>query len=708
MNEVAKKIFTKIENSPSVMAIRSGLVMIIPILLIGSMCLVLQGFPIHKYQVFINYALDGNIYNLLNFIYNATFGMGSVFLTITISFCYTRKYSKKRNLFTAPLVSLMCFFILCGVLRTDVSWDALGVKGMFIAIVAAILASKLLLLITDATKGKLTGYSDGSDIDFNDAVYNIIPVFIVISIFAIVSTLITYIFNVDSFFELFVRVANALFIPLGRTFLSGILFVIATSILWFFGIHGSNVLETVASELFVPAIDTNIQLVANRLEPTEILTKPFFDVFILMGGCGCTISLLVAILVFSKKYSNRRLSKLAAVPMVFNVSELMVFGLPVILNPIMLIPFILTPVACFLTTFIAMKTGIVPLVISDVNWTTPVIISGYVATGSIAGSILQVVNIIMGALIYRPFILQYDKRRDAKALHHLKKLINIIKKSEETVSPVTLTELTDELGGIARFLTSDLRYALLKEDISIYYQPQYNNKKECIGMEALIRWNHPAYGMIYPPLVVQLARESKLLTELESYVFKKSISDYIMIKEQTGFSGKISINISTETLQSKEYMKLLEKNSSLNQAEEMSICLEITEQTALLTDNKIFDTLLKIKKLGYKLAIDDFSMGHTSITYLQNNQFDVVKLDGKLVIGMINNPRSFNIVKSIVELSHSLGFSVIAEYVEDKKQMQMLEEIGCVQYQGYLFSPAIECEELIIRLKKELGDHYEL
>ncbi len=123
------------------------------------------------------------------------------------------------------------------------------------------------------------------------------------------------------------------------------------------------------------------------------------------------------------------------------------------------------------------------------------------------------------------------------------------------------------------------------------------------------------------------------------------------------------------------------------------ICVEITEQAALNFDDELTQRLTRIKEMGYSLAIDDFSMGSTSIKYLQTNIFDMVKLDGGLSRDILTNSRSRDIIASITELSHNFGIRVLAEYVETEEQKRVLEETGCLLYQGYLYSPAVSVEQ---------------
>lgn len=693
-----KGLLEKLENTASVSAIKSGLIMVIPVLMLGSAALVFEYFPIVAYQQFIETALDGKLFLFFDLIYNATFGMLSVYLTCAVSFCYARRHRAAGATLAAPITSLLCFLICSGFRVRNFPLDALGVKGVFIAIVSSLLATKLLGRASQFAARRVHGYAEDSDVEFNNSVFVILPAAAVVALFTIVNVSITSLFEVDSFFALFVNTANALFMPLGRSFMSGLLLVLVSSILWFFGIHGSNVLEAVTETLFTPAIDVNIALVAAGKAPTEIFAKQFFDVFVLMGGCGTAICLLLSVLLFSKRRRNGRISKLAAIPMLFNINELMIFGYPVIYNATLLIPFILTPLFSFITTYLAMRFGFVPLITSEVNWTAPVLLSGYMATGSLAGSVLQLFNIAAGVFIYRPFIKAYDRKCEAAAQALVGELTQIKMDSESTLVPVTLTKLTDAHGSLARSMAADLKYALEKRALVLFYQPQYDHHGSCVGIEALLRWRHPLYGMIYPPLIIQLARETDILVELEKYVLLYAVDDAAIIRRETGYSKEISVNISAATLQTEAYMRELRTLAADGRVKPNAICLEITEQTAIISNEYTAKLFQMIKDLGYRLAIDDFSMGHTSLAYLQESRFDTVKLDGSLVREMLNNPRSYDIIKTITELSHKLGFSVIAEYVETPEQVKMLQTADCFQYQGYLFSAPIDRDSLVQRL----------
>ncbi|NLM01048.1 MAG: PTS sugar transporter subunit IIC/EAL domain-containing protein [Treponema sp.] len=683
-------LLKKLESSKIVQAVKCGLVMILPIVLIGCFALAFRTLPINIYQKLLSGVFSSTLVPIFEFINSATFGLFSVYLVIAISWCYIQNWSKEIIYISAfPLVAVVCFSITIGVGKSMVYEDLLGIKGTFSAIFSALISTRLFVLFSMMIKKPLKIYADGTDFAFNNSISVIFPAFVTIVVFTVFNLLFMNIFRVDSFHHfsttMFVRVFN----KLGTSIFSGLLFIFVSSLLWFMGIHGNNVLDDVVSQHFTPAIARNIFANIIGMEATEICSKTFFDVFVFMGGCGATMCLLFAILFFSKRRCNRSLSKIAFIPMIFNINEIMVFGLPIIFNLYMFIPFMFTPIICFLISYSAIFFGLVPVPVVEVTWTTPIILGGYLATNSPMGAILQILNLVVGIFIYMPFVKMYDKVIERKSQTYLKQLIEVLSESEETKEPVRLTSLHMEVGAMAKTLALDLQQAISAKKFQMYYQAQYNNKGECTGVEALLRWKHDVFGIIHPPLVIKLTEELNIVTEFERLILEKVFIDAPLLAMSIGKGAKISANVSVITLKSNGFEEFLKEQIKNIDTDEMSVCLEITEQMALKIDDDVQQLLSRIRQMGYKLAIDDFSMGHTSLKYLQTNQFDVVKLDGALVRGMQSNNRSKDIIASIVYLSQSMGFSVLAEFVETEEQRADLEAIGCLEYQGYLYGPAI-------------------
>ena len=688
------KALLKIEENKFAQTIRNGMVMALPVLLVGSIALMLMNLPIPIYQTFIHTFANGLLNVFFSYIYNGTFGLLSVYITLTISIGFIRQYTTNDVMVGAHLSSLICFFMFTGVFTENFDMTMLGAKGMFAALVASLGSTALYLLFSNKTKNIVKIFSDGSDTVFSNALSMLLPVSLTIICGALFNYLFIAVFHFTGFQNFFITIVNKLFLNLGRSFGTSFLFIFMVHFLWFFGIHGSDVLEGVSEHLFVPAINMNIVEIQAGLPPTEIFSKSFFDIFVLMGGSGATLCLLLAILLFCKRKSCKDLSKMAVLPMLFNINELMVFGLPIIFNPIFVIPFITVPLVMLCTSTLAFSSGWIEPVSRTVNWTTPVLLSGYLATNSYKGIILQLINLCLGTAIYTPFVIHYEKQKAKAIRKNMEGLTNLLKQSDSNNESITLTRGKTDLSVFANSLTAELTHALENKELKLYYQSQYDSTEKCIGVEALLRWNYPLCGTVYPPLVIQLASEAGILIELEKYIYERAFADVENIEKALGKDVKVSINVSGKTIQSKGFDLFLEKIMRTYNFKEKKIFIEITEQETLLFNDEVITMLEKLKKIGYGLAIDDFSMGHTSINYLKTNLFDLVKLDGSLVKDMMANDRCKEIIASIVYLSQSLGFSILCEYVETEEQRKTLEQLGCYEYQGYLFSPALPLENL--------------
>lgn len=686
-----------------VRCIKDSLIMLLPVLLTGAFALFFRALPIPVYQTFLKNFLSGALDAFLGYVYSATLGLLSVYMAVSIALNYIQVWMMTKTYsYGIVVTSLICFFIFIG---TDgsgsFSTEALGAGGVFTAIVCGLTASWLYDRIARKTKHFDYLFADGADDQFHAMLSSIAPTILVVLIFAAVNLVLSKLFHVTGFQMLFADLIGRIFENKSRSLGTMLLFQLLFGIMWLFGIHGNNVLESVAQELFVPAIAANQEQLALGLPATEIYSKTFLDVFTMMGGCGTTWCLIIAILLFGKKKNSRNLARLSVAPGLLNINEIMTFGLPVIFNPIFMIPFLFTPMVCTVISATAIRLGLVPIPIHQVQWTTPILLGGYLATDSVAGSILQLINLAAGVLIYAPFVKLFDQESSQDARQKLDKLVKILINSEESRKPIELLKLQHEEGAVAKLLAQELQDMIGTKPLQIFYQPQHNAEHQCIGAEALLRWRHDVYGMIYPPLVIKLAEEIGRLTELEESVYRTVVEDMDRLCAALGKNARISVNVTGETIQGEEFENFLADLHSTYPEQCSHLAIEITEQAALLIDDALIGRLNRIKDMGFELEIDDFSMGSTSIKYLQTNIFSTLKLDGGLSRGVLANPRSRDIVASIIKLSHEFGISVLAEYVENEEQRKALEDVDCTMYQGYLYSPAIPLEELEERYKKE-------
>ena len=671
--------------------IKTGLAMVIPVLFIGSITVLLNGFPLQGYQDLLDSFLGGAIRKIIQIVQYSTVGTLAVYLTVTLNQSWINRTEEGSRLvyrIGSLLGCLTGFFILVGFFAGDPDLSLLSGQGVFSALIAGIAGSVLFQKFSALFKTKKTVFVDGADSVFNASLRVVPPYLAVTLCFALANYLITVCFGVQSVQHLFAKAVGAIFMSMSRSYFSGLLFIVLISVMWFFGIHGNNVLNQVAEDMFVSVI------------PGQIVSKSFIDAFVNMGGTGCTLGLLIAMMLFAKRSTTKRLSRMAFLPSIFNIGELLVFGLPVIYNPLMLLPFVLAPVLCYTNAYLLTAVGFLPQVTESVAWTTPALLSGFIATGSYKGILVQLINIALSVGCFAPFLILYEKKSSDSLSSAMNELVGILKKAEETTEEVTLTECEGNAGRLAKLLATDLHASLASPEKSdspliIKYQPQFDNLGSCIGAESLLRWNHKRFGIVYPPLVVRLAKESGDLYELETYIIEKSIGDSAAFRQRFGDKFKLSVNVTVTTLYDKRFVSFLQDTAERYGLKPGNICIEITEETELVTSVETGELIKKLRSFGYTFALDDFSMGHTSLQYLQYNRFDLVKLDGNLVKSILTNGRTKEIINSIVYLSHSLDFKVLAEFVETTEQKEALEQIGCLLYQGYLFSPAVDKDTLL-------------
>lgn len=201
---------------------------------------------------------------------------------------------------------------------------------------------------------------------------------------------------------------------LGNNVIGLLILIFLNSSFWFVGLHGGNVVNAVMKPLWLANLDANKVAYQTGETLPNIFTSVFMDNFVFIGGGGATIGLVLALgyLAHKKKASKqlKTLAPITVIPGLFNINEPAMFGVPIVLNILLLVPFILAPMFNLLVAWGAMASGLVPLTYTDPGWTMPPVISGLLATGSISGSLLQIVLIVLDVLLYLPFVIAIEKR----------------------------------------------------------------------------------------------------------------------------------------------------------------------------------------------------------------------------------------------------------------------------------------------------------
>lgn len=697
----------KIIGKALLRAIRNGFTYMMPLVLLGSFALVMISLPIHSYQQFMSNSFGPNWKNIFEYIRDGTYNSFSLMAVISISYSYAQEINDYRDYVSpiiAAMISLASFMALYGITKPEFFIANFGVIGIFSALIVAILSSVIFRKLSTIKRFKIRLAADGANPGFNLALSLFLPGAITVGAFACINKIFSYFFHITDFQVFISENLSMLFMNIQSDFFKGFLFVFFSHILWLFGIHGNNMLEPAAQGIFAPVLENNLDLMNMSAQPRGIFSKTFFDTFVLMGGCGAMLCLVLAILLVGKNRSQKQLSKFSFIPVLFNINELMVFGVPIVFNPIFAIPFLGVPLLMTVFSLFVIKVGIVPPAMHFVEWTTPIFLSGYISTGSIRGSLLQLFNLCVGTLCYIPFLKQWEKAYQSQKDANLKKVTDAFKASEERGVMSSLLSRYDDIGSIARSLVADFEDDLHNNKLNLYYQPIVDCAGNVICMEALLRWEHSGYGFIYPPMVIGLAEEANLMTKLGDWIINRACCDLNILKKKGFYNIYLCVNISTSQLEDKGFIDVLKRASSFYQLEPGELEIEVTERLALEINRKIKGVLDAVNDLGIKLSMDDFGMGHSSLMYLKEYNFETVKLDGSLVREILYNKNCQKIVSSIVALGQILNYTVLAEYVETKEQMDLLRELGCQLFQGYLFSKAIPLDEAMQYIRSRYGD----
>lgn len=690
-----RDFYTRMEDNILLRAIRQGLILAIPVILAGSVALLLASLPVDAYQRFLSTFLGGTLLQLFRIIQSSTLGLISLVLLLTISYSYAQLRGCAYSAVT-PLVALCAYLVFAHDGVTAPSFDIFTSSWLFNALFVAVTSSTLFVWLCHWHPAPHRHYTSGADVLFNKVASALIPACIVVLLFGLLNRVTIALFGASNFQTAFSVGMSRLFQNLGRNLGSGLLFILLMHVMWFFGIHGSNVLDDVAKGVFGSGMDVNVALAQVGQPPTELVSKTFFDTFVLFGGCGTLLCLVVAILFKGRQRHVRRLAKIAVAPVLFNMNELMLFGLPVVFNPILFIPFVATPLILTVTSYTAMVLGLVPYASQAVEWTTPIFLSGYAATGSVAGSLLQLFNLVLGVLIYLPF-LKWSERYSARtARERVQALTQIVQQCELHGEVPVLLDRTDRLAVVANMLAADLQAAVRTGDLPLQFQPQVDTAGHVVAVEALLRWDHPVGGLLYPPLVIALAEEGGFRDALGHCILECACGYLEDMQQRFTQPIRLAVNITAGQLNNPHFVEQVRDILQAHHIPPGLLGLELTEQTALSASKLVSDRLLELRHLGVHLIMDDFGMGHSTLVYLQDNQFDEVKLDGSLVRSLPENQRSADIVSSIVYLSRSMSFRIVAEYVETAQQRAALEALGCQYYQGYLFSPAVPYEAFLV------------
>ncbi|MBW6453816.1 MAG: EAL domain-containing protein, partial [Methyloprofundus sp.] len=244
-------------------------------------------------------------------------------------------------------------------------------------------------------------------------------------------------------------------------------------------------------------------------------------------------------------------------------------------------------------------------------------------------------------------------------------------------------------------IESDLRSALLRNELMVYFQPQVSTQTgEIIGAEALLRWLHPQWGMVSPAEFIPIAEDCGLILPIGDWVLKQSIAQAKRWHEAS-FPITIAVNLSLVQFKDNGLLANVQQTLEDYHFPAQHLELELTESIAMQSVELAIDITQQLTQLGIKLSIDDFGTGFSSLNYLQKFSLHKLKIDQSFTRNMVSNKDSENIVDAIISLAKSLNLTTIAEGVETEQQLAMFKAKECDEIQGYYFSKPIPADEFM-------------
>lgn len=361
------------------------------------------------------------LFNAINY---ASMNFLAIFVAYYIGYNLARNFNVDNPVY-AGILSLASFVILVPtsivfdpenvneVVDNVLSVNVTGSQGLIIAILGGIIVTRFYVALLGVKKLKITLHESVPD-NVARSFSSLIPTIIVMFTVGIFS----YVFIELTGRHVSVAVYELLQLPLEAVMQHplGILFsVFFAHLLWVFGIHGSSIVNGIIDPMLLSALATNSDLVARGLEPTEIVTRPFWNMYGTMGGVGNTFALILVLLIFSKRDDEKTIAKLGAGPGFFGINEPITFGLPIVFNPIYAIPFIIAPLVTSSIGYFATAIGFAAPAIAMVPWSMPPLINGFLATGGDIGAVLtQLFGLIVTFLIYLPFVKLSNKQIEGK------------------------------------------------------------------------------------------------------------------------------------------------------------------------------------------------------------------------------------------------------------------------------------------------------
>ncbi len=403
----------KFTGIPIVSAIKDGMIAAMPFLVVGSIGIILRSMPIPGWSDVLSGSFAGTTWSgALSVWSTVTFDLFTLISVIAIAYYYAQEL--EVDALFASVLAVVGFAIvtpLSVVVGTEtvgaipLKW--LGSNGLFVGMIMTFISVKIYSVCLK--KNIIIRMPESVPPNVQKAFSAMIPIFFVLCLGFVIRFGVVFL-GYPSFHELIQQILAIPLKGLGGSLGGVVISVFFMSLLWSVGIHGSAIVTGVMNPIWLSIQAENLAATEAGEQVVNIVTKTFVD-FTKIGGTGFTLPLLLMFLFIAKSKQLRSLGKVAFVPGLFNINEPIIFGAPIVMNPILIIPFVVAPVVMTIITYFSMSWGFVPYPTGVVlPWSMPGILAGYLITNSWQGAALQVILIIVAGLIYYPFFKAYDNK----------------------------------------------------------------------------------------------------------------------------------------------------------------------------------------------------------------------------------------------------------------------------------------------------------
>jgi PTS system cellobiose-specific IIC component len=413
-------IAAKIGSQKHLLAIRDAFAGLMPLVLVGALAVLLNNVFFVPWSLlagfiggdhpFIVWAF-ANLAPLFSIMDSGTLSILALGLVFSVG--YNRAVYEKQDALSTSLINVAAFILLGALSRNQevASWvgNYLAAQGIFVALLVGLITPEIYFFVV--RKKWVIKMPDSVPPAVARGFSAVIPGFIAVFIWAVVA----YLFNAFaevSLFTWFESTISTSLMALGQNIFSIVLVSTLIPLLWFFGLHGANMLEAFMSPVYgtlglmnIDLYQNGVRTVGSGANELAVWVRGSWDAYVFHGGSGATIALIIAILLVSKRVQDREIAKLSLPPGIFMINEPVLFGLPVVLNPIYFIPFILVQPVLTVVAYFATVAGIAGPIVNSVPWTTPPILNAYLATnGSLGAAFIAALNVVIAFVIFLPFV----------------------------------------------------------------------------------------------------------------------------------------------------------------------------------------------------------------------------------------------------------------------------------------------------------------